>query len=237
MTNGIGLERCLSFINCQLQPPRRHVRSLNGTHRRAVTLSRQAGAGAHTIAQRLVELLGAREAEASCPWTVFDQNLIEKVLQDHHLPSRLARFMPEDRISEISDTMDELFGLHPPSWILVRKTADTILRLAELGHVILIGRGANVITSKLDYVLHVRLIGSVEKRVERLQQLHRLDHKAALELLEREDNGRRRYLKKYFNKDIEDPLLYHFIINTDLVSCDEAARIIADNVGADVRKL
>lgn len=230
MNTEIGLDRCLSFINCQLQGVHGHVRTLNGTHRRAVTLSRQAGSGAHTIAQRLVELLGVREAKAPYPWTVFDQNLIEKVLEDHHLPSRLARFMPEDRISEIADTMDELFGLHPPSWTLVHKTADTILHLAELGHVILIGRGANVITSKLDYVLHVRLVGSVEKRVERLQQLHHLEHKAALELLEREDNGRRRYLKKYFNKDVEDPLLYHLIINTDLLSHEEAARIIADQL-------
>jgi hypothetical protein len=38
----------------------------------------------------------------------------EKVLEYHHLPSRLARFMNEDRISEISDTMDDP-SLHPPS--------------------------------------------------------------------------------------------------------------------------
>ena len=80
---------------------------------------------------------------------------MEKVLEDHSLPNRLARFMPEDRISEISDTMDELFGLHPPSWTLVRQTADTILHLAELGNVIVIGRGAAVITRKLDYVFNV----------------------------------------------------------------------------------
>ena len=82
------------------------------------------------------------------------------MLEEHSLPKSLARFMPEDRISEVSDTMDELFGLHPPSWDLVHKTSETILHLAQLGHVIIIGRGAKVITAKLDGVLHVRLVGS-----------------------------------------------------------------------------
>jgi hypothetical protein len=172
-------------------------------------------------------LLQARATDG-CPWAVFDRNLVEKVLEDHNLPDRLAKFMPEDRISEMSDTMDELFGLHPPSWTLVRKTTETILRLAELGNVILIGRGANVITARLDSVFHVRLIGSLEARVRNMQKVNQSSVKAALELIQKEDIGRRRYLKKYFNKDIDDPLQYHLVINTDLVSYEEAAGMIAN---------
>jgi len=231
MNAPIGLEQCLSFINCQLQPPTRtHFAHVNGQHFRAVTISRQAGAGGHAVAAKLHELLQAQAAPQDCPWTVFDRNLVEKVLEDHHLPKRLARFMPEDRISEISDTMDELFGLHPPSWTLVRQTADTILHLAELGHVILIGRAANVITAGLSYVFHVRLVSSLQKRVRHLQELEHLTPKAALELAERQDLGRKRYLRKYFKKDIDDPLIYHLVINTDLVSYAAAAGLIADTL-------
>jgi cytidylate kinase len=153
---------------------------------------------------------------------------VEKVLEDHNLPQRLARFMPEDRVSEIADTMDELFGLHPPSWTLVRQTTETILHLAELGNVILIGRGATVITNKLDYVFHVRLVGSLKKRVAHMQELNGLNKKAALDLIRQEDRGRRRYLKTHFKADLDDPLLYHLVINTDLVSYENAAQIIAD---------
>ena len=41
--------------------------------------------------------------------------------------------MPEDRVSGITETIDGLLGVHPPTRTLVRKTADTILRLAEIG--------------------------------------------------------------------------------------------------------
>ncbi len=235
MSTPIGINQCLSFISAQLQPPHPGEGYRNGIRRRAVTISRQSGSGGHAVAAKLVELLQARTPPEECPWTVFDRNLVEKVLDDHHLSGRLARFMPEDRIGEISDTIDELFGLHPPSWTLVRKSADTILRLAEMGNVILIGRAANVITRKLDYVFHVRLVGSLERRVKYIQEVEHLDHKNALAMVDREDLGRRRYLKKYFDQDIDNPLLYHVVINTDLVSYADAARLIADSISVKVK--
>ena len=226
-----GFDRCLSFIHCELQPQKPGVAAYRGGHhRRAITISRQTGSGGHVVAEKLAEYLQAHTPDESLPWTVFDRNLVEKVLSEHHLPSRLARFMPEDRIPEVTDTIDELFGLHPPSWTLVRQTAETILHLAKVGNVILLGRGANVITRDLDYVFHVRLVGSIERRVRRLQELSQLSEAAARALVGREDLGRRRYLRKYFNRDIDDPLLYHLVVNTDLVSTQEAARIIGEAV-------
>jgi hypothetical protein len=230
MNSHIGLENCLSFINCQLQTPRFSVNAQSKPHRRAITISRQSGSGGHSIAELLLTILRARDLEPSCPWTVFDRELVKKVLEDHHLPGRLERFMPEDKISEITDTMDELFGLHPPTWTLVHKIAHTILHLAELGKVIIIGRGAHVITRNLDYVFHVRLVGSLEHRVACMEKVNGINAREAFERVCREDLGRKRYLKKYFNKDIEDPLLYHLVINTDVVSHQEAANLIADAV-------
>lgn len=221
-----GFEKCHSFINCQLQPPGKAGAFRNGTKRRAVTISRESGAGGHVVAARLAEYLQSHEAAGACPWTVFDRNLIDKVLEDHHLPKRLAQFMPEDRTLEITDTMDELFGLHPRSETLVRQVADTMLRLAELGNVILIGRAANLITRDLDYMFHVRLVGSFDKRVQYIAELEHLSPKAAAAFVRREDSGRRRYVKKYFGADVDDPLLYHLVINTDWVSYEDAAQWI-----------
>src|SRR3974390_1305570 len=145
MNRPIGSDRFLSYINCQLQPPHWPQSGFfMGQPRRVITISRQAGSGGHTVAEKLRQVLQAKEPQDACPWAVFDRNLVEKVLAEHKLPASLAKFMTEDRISEMADTIDELFGLHPPSWILVRQTAETILHLAELGNVILIGRGANV---------------------------------------------------------------------------------------------
>jgi len=226
------LERCLTFVRCQLHPAKAIVPPSPAAKRwRTVTISRQAGSGGHAVAELLAGYLQSR-APDDRSWTVFDRNLVEKVLEDHHLAGRLARFMPEDRHSEIQDVVDELFGLHPPSWTLVKKTEDTILRLAELGNVIILGRGASVVTNRLEHVFHVRLIGSVEQRARHLQKALQMKEREALKFIRREDGGRRRYLRKYFHKDIDDPMLYHCVINTDRLSHEEVARLIADAVFA-----
>jgi len=230
MTSPQNVERCLAFINSQLQP---HVKLSDGhspSPRAAVTISRQAGCGALEVAAKLAAYLQSHTPIGAPAWTVFDRNLVEKVLEDHHLPQRIGRFMPENWISEIEDTIDELFGLHPPAWILVRQTAETILRLARLGNVILIGRCANIITAKLPHVFHVRLVAHLEKRIFQIQKSDQLDRNDAIELIRREDRGRKRYLKRYYKKDIGDPVLYDLTINTGRVGFDEAARIIADGV-------
>jgi hypothetical protein len=230
MTNPQNVERCLAFINSQLQP---RVKSSDGhtpNPRAAVTISRQAGCGALEVAEKLADFLQPQTPKDAPAWTVFDRNLVEKVLEDHHLPQRIGKFMPENWISEIEDTIDELFGLHPPAWILVRQTAETILRLARLGNVILIGRGSNIITAKLPHAFHVRLVAPLENRIKQIQKSDQLDRNGAIELIRREDRGRKRYLKRYYKKDVGDPLLYDLTINTGLTGFDEAARIIADAV-------
>lgn len=229
MNASMGLDRCRTFIDCQLTPGSTAPTNQVATpHRLAVTLSRQTGSGAWLVAEKLAEYLQKHAPAEGCRWTVFDKELVEKVLEDHNLPRKLAQFMPEDRVSAIEDMMQEVLGLHPPSWTLATQTTETILKLAELGNVILIGRGANVITAKLPHVFHVRLVGSLERRVARVQELTKLDHKAALEFIEKADRGRHRYLKEHFNAEVEDPLWYDFVINTDRIACDDAAWIIGE---------
>jgi cytidylate kinase len=225
-----SLDKCLTFIDCQLDSKSAPAPRLQPLRYRAVTISRESGSGGHVVAEKLAEFLQANAPNPSCAWTIFDQNLVERVLEDHHLPKRLAQFMPEDYVSDISDAMDELFGLHPASWTLVEQTAETILRLAQLGNVILIGRGASVVTSKLDHVFHVRLIASEEKRAEFLQELEKISKKAAVQMMRSEDRGRARYVNKHYAADIADPLLYHLIINTERVGYEQAARVIGNTM-------
>ncbi len=222
-----GLDKCFTFINNQIKPSATSWYVKEPRH--AVTISRAAGSGGHAVASLLAEELQAR-SRAETPWTVFDKNLVAKVLDDHNLPTRLANFIPEDRVSALEDILQELLGTEPSSWRIVPQVSETILQLAELGNVVIVGRGGNIITAKLDHVFHVRLVGSLERRVERIMEHEHLGRKAALAFVQSEDRGRKRYLRKHFHADIDDPLLYHLIINTDRFSEAEVVRMIADAV-------
>lgn len=231
MENVVGLDRCFSFINLQLCPPGQPVPHREAAARRpAVTISRQAGCGALVVAEKLAALLQPHTPPGLPPWTVFDRNLMEKVLADHNLPARLAKHLPEDRVNALQEIMDNVFNARPGAETIIRQTAETILHLAELGGAIIIGRGGNLITAKLKNVLHVRLVAPLEQRVQHAHAFYNMSEKAAREFCVQEDQGRRRYLKKYFNADPDDPFHHHLIINTGMVSYDEAARLLADAV-------
>jgi cytidylate kinase len=229
MTN-IGVEHCTSFISSQFQSGGTAGVEAEAGVRRAVTISRQAGCGALAVAEKLARYLQEHSSKHAASWKVFDRNLMEKVLEDHDLPARLSQFLPEDRVSFLEDIMADLLQTYPPSQTVVRQTTETILKLASVGNVILIGRGGNIITARLPNMFHVRLVAPLEERIEHSHESYGMTRTEARKFCLREDSGRERYLKKYFRADINDPILYHLIINTGLVGYDDAAKIIGDAV-------
>lgn len=222
------LEAWHSYILSQLEAAERLPPAGGFPPGPAVTISYQTGAGAHEIAERVAKTLQQAEPGMGVPWTVFDRKLVETVLEEHGLPKTLEKFMPEDRRTFTQDVLDELVGLRPPSWVMVPQIAETILRLADAGHVILVGRGANFITARMRNVFHVRLVASLPKRIERVRKLNGLALKDAIKLVKDEDRGRSRYTKEHFHKPVDDDLAYHLTLNTEWMRWSDAARLIAE---------
>jgi cytidylate kinase len=199
--------------------------------RPAITISREAGAGAITIAHLTAKILDERHSgDPRVPWAVFERNIAEQVLHEHRLPATLERFMPEDTTFPLNDAVDELLGLHPSSWTLVQHTTQTIRRLALLGNVTLVGRGSNIIAAHMHHVFHVRLVAPLKERVRHLQEYYQLTREEALQRAHDLDEARRRYVRRYFRVDVEDPLHYHVTINTAETGFQKAAQVIANLV-------
>lgn len=228
MWKNIGLEKCKGFITSEFFP--KPAPGPGGVSPRpAITISRMTGAGGHTVASGLADYLKER-ASTHDEWTIFDQKLVESTLEDAHIAKQVSAFLEEEHKSMIKDSVEEWIGLHPSHWTLVQGVNATILRLAQVGNIIFIGRGSAVITSKLKNVFHVRLVGSLEKRIERVVQVRGMDRKSAVSYIKKKDEGRRKYLKENFDADIDDLKYYHIVINTDLVGYDGATRIIGEEV-------
>jgi hypothetical protein len=224
------LERCWSYIFAQLNERKAPAESgRNHVPGPAITIARETGCGAHEIVEQLASLLQKTEPEGACRWTVFDRQLVEKILEERNLPKELAKYIPEDRRSYLEDVMEELLGLRPPSWEIVPQTVETILHLVEMGHVIIVGRGCNVITTRTPNVFHVRLIAPLAQRIERVRQIHHLDEKEAARWVQRMDRGRARYVRSHFKCRIDDALLYHVVVNTGRMPFEDAAQLITES--------
>ncbi|MDP3921233.1 MAG: cytidylate kinase-like family protein [Candidatus Omnitrophota bacterium] len=225
-----SLDAYKSYIECQIESAEKDAAESGkaAADRAFITVSRETGAGGITIGKKLEDYLNEHNRKGSCPWTVFDRNLIDLVLKEHNLSEEIEKFMPEKKKSEVEDIVETLFDLHPPEFALVRRTSETILHLAQMGHAIIVGRGANVITRKLKAGIHVRLISSKETKIRHIEEYFELSRDDAEKKVEAEDRGRRDYMRQNFGKDISDPLLYDLVINTDSVPYDAVAKIIGD---------
>jgi len=201
-----------------------------GTHGPCITISRETGAGSGLIAEKLINLLQPISLSIQKEWAVFDKNLIETVLEDHQLPKQIAKFLGEEKRSLLTQTMNEMLGVHPPLLKLHHKAAETILHLAHMGNCVIIGRGANIITASLKNAFHVRLVAPLEIRIKNVQDFYGNTKQQAVEFVKKEDVKRNAFIKDHFNKNAEDPLLYNVMLNTGTFSLDEVAACIAESV-------
>lgn len=195
-----------------------------------VTISRETGAGGIQFGDLLVDYLNKYDTKRNNDWKIFDKNILEQIVREHDLPSEMAKYISEKKVSEMQAVLEQLFSLHPSEQMLITKASNTILHLALLGNVILIGRGSNLITKNLRGGLHIRLIDSIEKKIKNIQNIFNLDKTEALKFIKNEDKERKQYLRKYFSSDIENPANYSMIINLSHFSTDEAVKLTADEV-------
>jgi hypothetical protein len=193
----------------------------------AITISRQTGARARSIGMKLQAALREDAPVGSVPWTLFDDNLVKKVLEDHQLPADLEKFMPDDAVNEYEGAVNELLGRHPSLWTLFEKTVSTIVQLSRMGHSIIVGRGGNEITRGFHNVINVRLIGSKEQRIRHLVVTHGMEPAYAKKFVKKEDAARRRFLKQHFDADINNPERYDIVINTDHLEDDAVVEMLA----------
>jgi cytidylate kinase len=194
-----------------------------------ITISREAGSGGASLARLLVRRLN-HDAPDAGTWSVFDDNLTPQMLKRHGLPTRFARFLPEDRVSEIHASIGELVGLHPSLYDLVQKTNATMRELASRGRVVLVGRGANFATADQPGGRHIRLIAPSEHRARYLAQLYNISEAEARVYNGKCDAARRRYVRAYFDADVASPTAYDLVINTGRISADDAANLISAQV-------
>lgn len=219
-------EKCKRYIES-------HSKEATETQRRkeqfpCITISRQTGAGSYEVSEHLIKILDKETKESEQKWTYFNKELIQKVIEDHNLPSIVSSYLAETKYQHINDAVYELLGVKPSDWTLLHKTTETILQIARMGKAIIVGRGGNVITSKLPNAFHIRLVAPLENRINHVREVFGYSKQKAIEYIEKEDKNRKKYLKTHFFHDPEDPTLYHLILNTGALTFEESAKTIAE---------
>jgi cytidylate kinase len=196
-----------------------------------VTISRQRGADGQAIAFRTAQIL-TEMSRGLQPWIVVDKDIAGRVIEDHHLPKRISSFFTDEQTLSIEEHIEGILGISVPAATRIQDMTRTIVSLARLGHVIFVGRAAQVITAKFPRAAHVRIIGSFNRRVERLADRKKCSWDEAAAEVRTVDKQRRDFALTHFHSDLDDPTRYDMTFNTDRLSVEESARLIAQLVSS-----
>lgn len=195
-----------------------------------VTISRQAGAGGHLLSYViLTEFLKHRECRSLLEgWHVFDKELTELVAKDPLLQSNLEGMVAEKYRSQFNDFVESLFTGRSEQYLLQRTTFKVVRMLALIGKVIIVGRGGSLVTADLPQGVHMRLVAPEPQRIVWMMKRFKMNKEDARAMVLKQDADRRKLIKLFFHRDIEDPLLYDIVWNTGKVGLDIITRTTID---------
>ncbi|WP_428938092.1 AAA family ATPase [Fontivita pretiosa] len=185
-----------------------------------ITISRQPGAGALTLAHQLADALNA-ELPGDRPWTCWDRELIEKVAADLRLSARLIDELEDRGHSWIRDFLESLSlsdeVRHADDAKIYARVVQTIRALAQAGRVIIVGRGGVFITRNMPGGIHLRLVAPLEKRIEFIARQYQLTTEQAAERIRELERNRILFYRHFWPGLTLSPETFTLTINTAAV--------------------
>lgn len=105
-----------------------------------------------------------------------------------------------------------------------------ILEMAARDNVVLAGRSSTIVLRQVPHVVRVRTTAPERARAQRLEQQLGLTHEAALEYVRHSDRERAARVKFLYHVDVDDPLLYDLVLNTDRLTVEKGAALIRETL-------
>jgi len=103
---------------------------------------------------------------------------------------------------------------------------ETVMETAGRGNVVIAAHAASFALEPGPHALRVFVTASPTTRGQRIGAADGLEAAQAGRLIKDSDAGRRDYLKRFYSVDRESPTDYDVVINTDLISTEQAAEIV-----------
>jgi cytidylate kinase len=217
---------------------------------KVITLSRQLGSDGDTIASRAADALyldlvdhsrlrraavvaGVSELAWAELETVGSGDLLDQL-------TRALRSVPPTPTAEremgpiASNRAGPLDGIFapplPPAAIAladsVHVVEQIVRHLADIGGVLIVGNGVQMILAHRPDVLHVSVIAPLDQRIATIQQREGISTGEARRKVTANDRSCAEYLRRFYKAHWDDPLLYQLVLNTGQLSSEAAAAAI-----------
>ena len=200
---------------------------------RVVCISHATGAGGEEIGQLVAERLGFLYVD--------DEIVVQAAAKGGITPGEVAD--EERRKSLAARVLEAIAQGGGEAWALGASAAsageelssedvralirETIEQTAARGSVVIVAHAASHVVPRGPAALRVLVTASPRTRAARLGEAKGLAQGRAARAVEQADAARRDYLKRFCDVDSELPTHYDLVVNTDVLSFDGAADLVA----------
>lgn len=192
-----------------------------------ITISREYGAGGHSIGQKVASELGIPFYDkdimkATMKATGYEKDIVEKEQEDRSVGENILKAISSFSLNSFSDTQDAIFEIQ----------RAVILNLAKQGPCVILGRCADVILAAAGFeTLNVFIHADEVHRAVRLSESDLMNTKNASEIkkmIVKKDNSRHTYYHHYTGKTWGDSHNYDLTLDSGKLGYDLCAKIIAE---------
>ena len=211
--------------------------SVASVARSVVCISRAIGAGGEEIGQQVAERLG---------YLYIDEEIVARAAAAGGIEPRDVA--DEESRKSFALRMLEVLGEgSADAWMLgggvptaiegLRPTEiralirETVEQTAARGNVVIVAHAASYALEPGPRTLRVFVTASPATRVKRIGTVEDVEEAQARRTIKDSDAARRDYLKRFYSVDREAPTDYDLVINTDVLSGEEAAEIVVHAAG------
>jgi hypothetical protein len=191
-----------------------------------ISFSKQLGSDAIRIARILGEKLG---------WQIFDKEIVEAIARETHSRQQILSRLDEKAVGRFEDLLNQLLvPEHLDHLTYLREMGKVIWALARQGRVILLGRGANWFLDSR-FGIRVRTVAPFEIRAKRIAERDGIILKDAERKVRAADAARAAFIRQVYHRDIDDPLGYDLVVNTEQLGPEPAAEAVRTALEAKLR--
>ena len=191
-----------------------------------INVGRQLGSGGHVIAKLLAD-------DFNCK--LYDKELLNLAAKESGFSERFF-----EQNDEQKGFLKSLFHLHAPhvgdnnfynsrfsQESLFQFQSDAIIKAADEGSCVFIGRCADYVLRDRDNVVNIFITANIEDRLKAVMERDQCDEDAAMKILKSKESARSSYYNYYTGKKWGCAESYDFCINSSILGYQETEKIIA----------
>jgi hypothetical protein len=205
--------------------------------KRIICVSHLTGAEGEAVARGVAERLAFRYLdeeiiETAAEWVDLDPSVVGDVERRKSLMTRITESMRGQSLPTRPDASGQsrsgaaALRQMPTDEDLRVLITDAIREAAQEGDIVIASHAASVVLADRKDALRVLVTASQKTRVGRIVGARNLDARQAEKVLADEDAARADYLKRFHGIELELPIHYDLVVNTDDLTPELGADLI-----------